>query len=92
MDQNSTGSIPVAPTSSGQQVASTLKITEGIAGYWHYHLSGPSAPFRALCGAKVMNTGIRLKDWRVPFGEHFPKRPTWCAQCEALRSAPRVAP
>jgi len=81
-----------SPTTSGQRVAGALKITEGIAGYWHYHLSSPSAPFRGLCGAKVMHTAIRLQDWRVPFGEHFPKPPSWCAQCEALSTTPRVAP
>lgn len=71
---------------TGQQVASDLKITEGISSYWHYHLSTPASPYRGLCGAKVMHTAIKLRYWRVPFGEHFPKRPTWCAQCEALRA------
>ena len=22
-----------------------------------------------------------LEDWGVPFGDHFPKRPTWCSRC-----------
>jgi hypothetical protein len=80
-------SILGVPTKDGQQVAGRLEVTEGIAGYWHYHLSGPESPYRGLCGAKVMHTAIRLQDWGVPFGEHFPKRPTWCDKCEALRSA-----
>lgn len=58
-----------------------LEVTEGSHGYWHYHLSTQASPYRGLCGAKVMHTSIRLADWGVPFGEHFPKRPTWCAEC-----------
>lgn len=62
-----------------------MKVTEGILGYWHYHLSTDDSPYIALCGAKVMGTEIQLKDWGVPFGEHFPKRPTWCKECVALK-------
>jgi hypothetical protein len=75
----------VSPT-TGQRVASNLEVTEGIAGYWHYHISRSERPYRALCGAQAMGASIRLADWRVPFGEHLPKRPTWCAECERLRS------
>lgn len=59
-----------------------LVITEGVSGLWHYHLSPVGKTTRALCGAQVMPTVIQRKDWRVPFGEHFPKRPTWCDKCE----------
>lgn len=61
-----------------------LEITEGVSGLWHYHLSESreQVPIVALCGARVMHTSMRLESWRVPFGEHFPKRPTWCAECE----------
>ncbi len=58
-------------------------ITEGTAGMWHYHLSNPDDPFRALCGARVMNTSIPLKRWKVPFGENFAKKPSWCVLCDA---------
>lgn len=60
------------------------KVTEGILGYWHYHLSPEESPYVALCGAKVMHTSIDVRSWGVPFGEHFPKRPTWCDECEKL--------
>jgi hypothetical protein len=64
---------------------SELLITEGVSGLWHYHLSKPDAKTRGLCGAWVMSTSIKQKDWKVPFGAHFPKRPTWCAECEKKR-------
>lgn len=59
-------------------------ISEGVSGVWHYHLSDESTGHRGLCGAHTMPTKIRLQDWRVQFGEHFPKRPTWCDECEKL--------
>lgn len=59
-----------------------MRITEGISGFWHYHLSNEGDIGRALCGAVVMPTGMKLKDWGVKFGEHFPKCPTWCKECE----------
>lgn len=62
-----------------------MKITEGISGYWHYHLSRDSEPFTAICGAKVMGTEMPLTSWKVPFGEHFPKRPTFCKTCDELK-------
>ncbi|WP_147433758.1 hypothetical protein [Acidovorax sp. 93] len=42
----------------------------------------------ALCGLAGQdcigtNTSIPLDDWRKPFGDHFPKRPTWCEKCDA---------
>lgn len=67
-----------------------LRITEGISGVWHYHLSEVTErpPTTALCGARVMATAMTLDQWAVPFGEHFPKRPTWCKECEKRREAP----
>ncbi len=59
-----------------------LVITEGIAGMWHYHLSEAHRKTRSLCGARTMHTAMPLQDWNVPFGEHFPKRPTWCEKCD----------
>lgn len=59
-------------------------ITEGIIGYWHYHLSEPGKTTRGLCGARTMHTAMHRSAWRVPFGQHFPKRPTWCEKCESL--------
>ena len=65
-------------------VTAQLVVTEGISGMWHYHLRHAATTTRALCGAQTMHTAIRLSDWKVPFGEHFPKRPTWCAKCEQV--------
>lgn len=67
-----------------------LVITEGVSGLWHYHISREDKKTRALCGAQTMHTSIQLKDWKVQFGEHFPKRPTWCSHCESLGILPRV--
>lgn len=59
-----------------------LVVTEGIVGYWHYHISDADKRLsRALCGADVMYTSIPLDAWGIPFGEHFPKHPTWCEDC-----------
>lgn len=63
---------------------SATVITEGISGLWHYHLSAPGKTTRGLCGAQTMHTSIKRSDWAVPFGEHFPKKPTWCEKCAAL--------
>jgi hypothetical protein len=62
-----------------------MKITEGVAGLWHYHLSKDDSKSRALCGSQVMDTAMPLGDWKVPFGEHFPKRPTFCEECDKLK-------
>lgn len=64
-----------------------LAVSEGVAGVWHYHLSQRGQTSRALCGAKTMMTGIPVTAWGKPFGEHFPKQPTWCKACEAAKTA-----
>lgn len=64
-----------------------MKVTEGISGMWHYHLSADETPHVGLCGARVMSTGIPVESWGMAFGEHFPKKPTWCAECERLGGA-----
>lgn len=58
-------------------------VTEGVSGLWHYHLSREAEPSKGLCGASVMGSGVQLSKWQVPFGAHFPKKPTWCAACGA---------
>jgi hypothetical protein len=62
-----------------------LIVTEGIVGMWHYHVSEKDKFSKGLCGAPTMKTSIPLKDWSIPFGEHFPKRPTWCKECDELK-------
>lgn len=61
-----------------------MRITEGISGVWHYHLSADDSPSASLCGATTMPTNMQLSQWRKPFGDHFPKRPTFCDECERL--------
>jgi hypothetical protein len=62
-------------------------VTEGVSGMWHYHISETEKTLsRGLCGAKTMYTAIPLEHWKMQFGEHFPKRPTWCAECEKLNA------
>lgn len=72
--------------------APEILVTEGISGLWHYHLSTRTQRAQGLsgCGARVMSTGMELADWGKPFGAHFPKRPTFCAQC-ALQHADGIA-
>ena len=61
-----------------------MKVTEGISGYWHYHLS-QDGKFTGLCGARTMDTSLKLEDWGLQnWGEHFPKRPTFCKECDRL--------
>lgn len=66
-----------------------LEITEGLSGLWHYHLSDSGSLHRGLCGAPTMRTAMRLSSWKVQFGEHFVKRPTWCAKCDAMKEEKR---
>ena len=58
-----------------------MHIVEGVSGLHHYHVAEDGTNATALCGARTMSTSIKLEDWGVPFGDHFPKRPTWCSRC-----------
>lgn len=69
----------------------SLHIVEGVSGLWHYHLAKSGTNATALCGARTMGTNIKIEEWALPFGEHFPKRPTWCHECEAKAHAPFAA-
>jgi hypothetical protein len=59
-----------------------LKIVEGVAGVWHYHLSNTGENYQpALCGKKeVMRTEIPLSTWGVK--SHLNE--TYCKECEKL--------
>lgn len=59
-------------------------IVEGVSGYWHYHLGKSDRYGKALCGADTMYTAMPLDNWKKKFGEHFPKRPSWCDTCEKI--------
>lgn len=63
----------------------TLRVTEGIAGTYHYHLSrltagkdgAPVSATTALCGAKVMHTHVPLAAW----GYHGHLHEHYCESC-----------
>lgn len=64
-----------------------LGVTEGVSGLWHYHLSR-IGEYLGLCGAKVMNSNLRLSDWKLAKNPaHMPKPATYCAKCDAARAA-----
>lgn len=54
-----------------------LVITEGVEGYFHYHLSHPDKRTRGLCGKQVMSTMIPLEAW----GSIAHLRERWCDEC-----------
>ena len=64
-----------------------LVISEGVAGYWHYHLSVEGRITRGLCGAETMYTSIPLERWGVKGPSHLPKSYTYCKECEKARDS-----
>lgn len=68
-----------------------LRVTEGVSGLWHYHLSRPGE-YLGLCGARVMNSSLALSDWKLARNsDHMPKSATYCAKCDAARPKAEVA-
>lgn len=68
-------------------IPTTLRVVEGVAGTWFYHLREDPEPVnllkRALCGAEVMVTQISLSAWdKTPKNYHIPER--WCQVCGKL--------
>ena len=55
-----------------------LRITEGVAGTWFYHLG--RGDMVALCGAKTMQSNAPLSSWG--FVGHLRER--YCAECARL--------
>jgi hypothetical protein len=60
-----------------------IVITEGVAGYYHYHLSLKEKTSKGFCGALTMPTAIPLSEWGKPGGEHLAKKYTYCKECSA---------
>jgi len=60
-----------------------LKIVEGIAGVWHYHLSETGGNFKpAICGkVEVMHTDIPLRVWGMK-DDHIPS--SYCKKCNEI--------
>jgi hypothetical protein len=53
-------------------------VTEGVAGYWHYHLSEKvERPIISLCGKPVMLTHLPFSAWGTK--GHLGER--WCEEC-----------
>ncbi len=63
-----------------------LVVTEGVESVWHYHLSNADDRTKSICGKRTMAASVALSEWKVPFGGHLPKKPTWCKDCEERRS------
>ena len=63
---------------------SSLRVTEGVSGLWHYHMSEPGK-YVGLCGAPTMNSALPISEWGQAFGRHLPKAPTWCRICATAR-------
>ena len=60
-------------------------VTEGVEGYWHYHLSKPETFTRSLCGKQVMKTELPLSSWGIV--GHLKER--YCKDCELLKAVMR---
>lgn len=58
-------------------------VTEGISGYYHYHLSKEHETTRSLCGVKVMPTCVPLTAWG--FVGHL--REHWCEKCKPKKKS-----
>lgn len=57
-----------------------MKVTEGVAGTWYYHISENDNPCHSLCGELVMNTLLPLSSW----GRRSHLNERYCAKCEKL--------
>jgi hypothetical protein len=66
-----------------RQKIDKLKIVEGVAGIWHYHLSISGENYQeALCGErKVMKTEVPLSSWGFK-GGNVPS--SYCTECERI--------
>jgi len=40
-----------------------MKVTEGVSGLWHYHLSEDDSKTKALCGATMRESSEPLPPW-----------------------------
>lgn len=68
---------------------SQFVVTEGINGYWSYHISRESTKQFSLCGQRVMQTSIPFESFGVgraaPEGAGISGR--WCEECK-LKARP----
>ena len=52
-------------------------ITEGVEGYWHYHISHKDKFIKSLCGKDTMMTELTFSSWG--FIGHLKER--YCKEC-----------
>ncbi len=52
-------------------------ITEGVMGYYHYHISDKDKFIISLCGAQTMQTSISSDSW----GQKSHLNERWCNKC-----------
>jgi hypothetical protein len=57
-------------------------ITEGVAGYWFYHISEKNKFTKSLCGKDTMRTSIPLEQWNIKGDGHIPEK--YCKECERI--------
>ena len=58
-----------------------VRICEGIAGMWHYHLTVDPHSSVSLCGKRAMYSGAPLNSWGfIP--AHMPT--SYCKRCEEI--------
>lgn len=62
----------------------SLKIVEGMASTWHYHLSETGSPAKpSICGNdKVFQTSIPLSNWGDISPSHIPT--SYCKECDKV--------
>lgn len=54
-----------------------IVITEGVEGYWHYHLSHKDNTKKSLCDCHTMHTSLPLNSWGTI--THLHER--YCKRC-----------
>jgi len=57
-----------------------LEVRENTAATWSYHIAHEDTPNEALCGKKVMGTGLGLEDWGNTSPAHL--HISFCDKCE----------
>jgi len=66
--------------------AERYQVTEGIHGYYAYHLSHQGQHAKSLCGERTMSTSLPLKMFGVgkPAPEGSGLNGRWCEECKRL--------
>jgi hypothetical protein len=57
-------------------------VTEGIHGYWFYHISEKDNSIKSLCGKDTMPTSIPLENYGIKGDGHIPEK--FCKECEEI--------